>query len=317
VVVAVVLAVCLLAGIAPAAAQTTVAQASVFPTAGPPGTRFGFVAAGFRRSERVGVWLNTPDGRVVDVDTENLRRATNEGRTNWFWFAPENTRPGTYQMVARGLTTGVERVIPFEVTAVNAPPPGANVVPAAGVPGTLFTFFAAGFTPNEPLTFWVNTPAGRAVAVPNGDIQRPRFSGGRLDFGWIAPNDTQPGVYQMVVRGLTSGVEQAIRFQIGADAQPPPLRGDTAQSNVQPGVSRPGALFVFYATGYTKGERVSFWVNGPDSAARPVTPERVRIEDGRLDFSWQSPESFPRGRYEMVALGDTSKTQRVIPFELR
>jgi hypothetical protein len=311
------LAILALAGVPSARAQTAPAPASVFPAAGPPGTRFGFVAAGFRSGERVGVWLNAPDGRVLSVDTENLRRATRDGRTNWFWTAPENVRPGAYQMVARGLTTGVQHVIPFEVAAVVTPPPDENVVPAVGVPGGLFTFYAAGFRQGEVLRFWLNTPASRAVAVPPSDIQRPRFSGGRLDFGWVAPNDAALGAYSMVVRGLESGAEQAIRFEIGPVASPPALRGDGAQANVQPGVARPGALLLFFATGYTKGERVTFWVNRPDGTAAAAEPERVRIEDGRLDFSWQAPEGWAPGRYEMVALGGTSATQRVIPFELR
>src|SRR5690606_27644279 len=115
---------------------TVVGQASVYPPSGPAGTRFAFLASGFQRGERVAVWLNTPDGRVTEIEAVGLRRATREGRVNWFWTPAEGTPDGTYQMVAHGVNSGVEHVITFTIGAEAAAEPEggerANVYPGEG-----------------------------------------------------------------------------------------------------------------------------------------------------------------------------------------
>jgi hypothetical protein len=85
------------------------------PKAGGPGTRFAFVAFGFRGGERVGVWLNTPHGQPLPAAAEQLGPATSGGRVDWYWTVPAYFQPGTWQMVARGLESGVERIIPVQI----------------------------------------------------------------------------------------------------------------------------------------------------------------------------------------------------------
>lgn len=197
------------------AAQSASGDISVFPASGPAGTRFGFIASGFQSRERVAVWLNTPDAQVTTVEAESLRRATREGRANWFWTAPEGARTGTYQMVAHGVSSGVERVVTFTIGAEASPTaaPGArfNVNPGEGRPGSLFLFFARGYTKGESVALWVNRPDGRAVAVA---AERIEVAEDRLDMSWQAPLDAIPGRWEMVLLGRTSGTQTVIPFVV-------------------------------------------------------------------------------------------------------
>lgn len=102
--------------IAPRAAHAQEGQtANVTPSVGPPGARFAFVAFGFEADEQIGVWANTPAGEAMAIEAEELNRADGDGRADWFWTAPDNAQPGTWQLVARGLDSEAQRVISFEI----------------------------------------------------------------------------------------------------------------------------------------------------------------------------------------------------------
>lgn len=88
---------------------------NVTPQVGPPGARFAFVAFGFEEDEQIGIWLNAPDGSIVEAEGEELNTATSEGRADWYWTAPEDALTGTWQMVAEGKESGNQVVIPFEI----------------------------------------------------------------------------------------------------------------------------------------------------------------------------------------------------------
>jgi hypothetical protein len=91
-------------------------DANVQPNAGPGGTTFSFFATGFDEGEELAIWVNTPDGRAVDANVEELFEAASGGRADWYWTAPEDAQVGMWSMVARGKESGVEYVIPFEIT---------------------------------------------------------------------------------------------------------------------------------------------------------------------------------------------------------
>jgi hypothetical protein len=211
----IILLVALTAGVSSAAAQSAVSEASVFPASGPAGTRFGFIASGFQSRERVAVWLNTPAGQAQTVATEALRPATREGRVNWFWTPEEGTPNGTYQFVARGVRSGVERTVTFQVGSAAAPTaaPGerANVFPGEGRPGALFLFFARGYTKGESLALWVNKPDGTAQAITP---ERVEVAVDRADISWQAPQDAIAGRWELVIVGRTSGTQTVIPFTI-------------------------------------------------------------------------------------------------------
>jgi hypothetical protein len=92
------------------------APAGVEPAAGPAGTRFAFFATGFLVDEPIAVWLNTPNGQTAELYPEDLRNANAEGVATWSWVPGPATQPGPWEMVAQGIDSGVQYVIPFEIT---------------------------------------------------------------------------------------------------------------------------------------------------------------------------------------------------------
>ncbi len=203
---------------AAAAAQDN-ATSNVNPRVGMPGTRFAFVAFGFNSDEQVGVWVNTPSGTPMAIKPEKLNGANGDGRADWFWTAPDDAARGTWQMLAHGVDSGVERVIYFEVGGeATAPQPTAtsdnsNVDPKAGAPGTRFAFVAFGFNGDEQVGVWVNTPSGTPMTIKPEKLNGANGDG-RADWFWTAPGDAARGTWQMVAHGVDSGVERIIYFQI-------------------------------------------------------------------------------------------------------
>jgi hypothetical protein len=195
------------------AQQANQLEANVTPNAGPAGARFAFMAVGYEPNEAIGVWLNTPDGRAIAADVEQLHSANDDGRADWYWTAPDDAQPGHWQMVARGLDSEVERVIDFEIGSGPLPPQETNVTPKVGPPGARFAFVARGYDSNESIDVWLNTPDGRAIAA---DVEQLHSANddGRADWYWTAPDDAQPGHWQMVARGSDSDVTHVIDFEI-------------------------------------------------------------------------------------------------------
>ena len=184
----------------------------VEPSAGPAGTTFTFHIGGFDRGERVAYWLNTPNSTILAIGD----RGTNAsgGKILVSWESRAGIPLGFWQFVARGVDSGVQKVVTFEVTGGgNAPAPGgSNVIPPVGSAGTTFTFYVSGFTAGERVGYWLNPPAGAAVTID--DQQHYANSDGQFSATWMAPAVVTPGTWQLVAQGTESGVLQVISFQI-------------------------------------------------------------------------------------------------------
>ncbi|NTW01015.1 MAG: hypothetical protein HGA19_06835 [Oscillochloris sp.] len=74
-------------------------SASVSPETGGPGTAFTFTANGFKDGERVGYWLNLPDGTVVRFDHELT--GDDNGSVTVTWTAPADAQRGLYIMAIK------------------------------------------------------------------------------------------------------------------------------------------------------------------------------------------------------------------------
>jgi hypothetical protein len=233
-----------------AAAEST--QASVSPATGGPSTRFTFVADGFKGdpkdndddkhndAELVSFWINTPDGHVIkavrdgadaDDDDASVVRASRAGQAELAWRAPSDALAGKYTLVAHGIESGYEAVIPFRIEGsargVQITEP-ATVTPAAGTAGTRFTFAIYGFSGEsdsadpELVSFWINTPDGHVIkAVRDGadaddnDASVVRASdAGKAELTWQAPLDAAAGKYTLVAHGIETEREQVIAFEI-------------------------------------------------------------------------------------------------------
>lgn len=199
-------------------AVTAQADAAVIPPVGGPGTEFAFFATDFEDGEKVGYWLNAPDGSIVATDEETF--ANDDGRADWTWDSPDNAMLGTWEIVAEGEESGTTWVIPFEIESglpeSGDPAPRITdgdyaVEPPVGPPGTEFEFFATGFESNELVGFWLNAPDGSVVDIEG---KADTTEGGRVDWSWDSPDDAMRGTWEMVVRGVDSNLEQVIPFEI-------------------------------------------------------------------------------------------------------
>lgn len=184
---------------------------NVFPAIGMPGDRFTFVLDGFQARERVAVWLNLPNGAVSVEGIEQLDHATAQGRVSWYWNAPPDAQLGRYQMVAQGVTSGIQRLANFGVQVSAKPVAGSNIEPKQATPGRLVVFYASGFRLDEDVRFWANTPAGTIVPL---SLESKRLADGRVDASWTVPDDAQRGAWQIVVHGVDSGLEQVLAFEV-------------------------------------------------------------------------------------------------------
>lgn len=323
-------------------------ESNVEPNSGPPGTEFAFFATGFEGGEQVGVWINNPDGTISEIVDENgdifVFNANEDGRADWFVTIAPDTPPGFYGMVAQGIDSGYTVTISFEVTAGAPPaePPPApeppaevevtyNVEPNSGPAGTKFAYFATGFESGEQVGVWLNTPDGSVdeITDANGDVFILYANdNGRADWSVVIVPDAAPGFYSMVARGVDSGVEVVIPFEVTPGpppAEPPSPETPTdgsADFNVEPNVGPPGTEFAFFATGFEGGEQVGVWINNPDGSVSEIVDANGDVfvlnanDNGRADWFVTIAPDTPPGFYGMVAQGVDSGVTVVIPFEV-
>lgn len=71
-------------------------------------------------AEQVAYWVNTPSGGIIDRDgaandddTRLLPRANSDGSLALEWTAPADGAKGSYTLVLRGTTSGVEQTVAF------------------------------------------------------------------------------------------------------------------------------------------------------------------------------------------------------------
>jgi hypothetical protein len=310
-------------GVPPARAQAP----SVEPVAGPPETKFTFRADGFGRRESLGWYVVAPDGAVLG-DARNSFEADGDGRARWDWRAPRDSQSGEWKMVAVSSRDGIRTiVIPFEIVHGALPPePPISVQPADGPPGTVFTFAATGFRRGETVAYWTSAPDGATVG---GDDFRAGANGdGYATWTWRAPADAVGGTWLMVGHGVTSGVEQVVRFTIGAAGGPPatasPIVAPPAaipvpkpDSNVEPRWGGPGATFAFYVTGLRPGERFVYWASSPDGRALGGEGFSGTVDiTGRADLRWAAPQNAVAGPWLMVVYGLDSRQTRTVRFDI-
>jgi len=299
-----------------APAANAAPTATVQPQAGPPGTRFLFFTEGFAADEPISIWLNAPNGRVIAAEDRALENSSASGAATWTWTAPADAPLGSWQMVGHGRRSGNEQVIPFTIGQAAPADTGGqpfNVVPADGVPGTLFRFYAIGFEAREFVYVSVNGPAG-ALKSPGLTVPRTADPSGRVDGSWTSPTDAAPGAYQIVIQSDHSGVTRTIPVTIHAApaGQPPQL-------TVTPAAAAPGARFVFSGSGFGANEKLSIWLNAPDGRVLPTQVEGIAetAPDGRVGWTWIAPKDAPLGAWQLVAHGRTSGIEAVVGFTLQ
>jgi len=226
---------------APAQPPDVAPQENMSPPEAPAGSRFEFYSLGFDDGERVGYWLNAPDGGIVGDDEDYFVIANDEGRAAWEWESPEDAMSGTWTMVAYGEESEYQvvflfQIYPLDITPdmtpteepmpVEQPSPqaipsagpvdtsvDANMSPVEGSAGTTFEFYSYGFDSGERVGFWANAPDD---TVESNDETYFVYANdeGRASWSWSAPEDAMPGTWTLVAGGAESGYEQIFIISI-------------------------------------------------------------------------------------------------------
>lgn len=188
------------------------------------------------------------------------------------------------------------------------------VQPQEGEQGTLFTFTADGFQPDERVSFWLNPPN----ADPFGDESYvvTADSDGRASWTWRAPENAAFGAWEMVGFGNTSRDAQVIGFTIQRPADQPER---APESNADQREGQFGATLSFSAGGFTPGEKVSYWASSPNGIA--IAGDIIEADDnGSIEWTWTVPDeddaNATPGIWLMVAYGNTSQSTTTIRFTI-
>jgi len=198
------------------------------------------------------------------------------------------------------------------VVTVSTPAIAAEqtVEPPAGPAGTTFTFHVSGFDHNERVAYWLNTPNSTILAIGDHGMSA---SSGHITYSWTSRAGIPLGFWQFVAEGVDSHVQKVVTFEITAGGSAP-AAGTT---NVVPAVGGAGSTFTFYATGFSPGERVGYWLNAPTSTVVKVDDQRhYANSDGQFSVSFVAPSDAAPGAWQLVAQGSQSGVLQVIPFEI-
>ncbi|MEF3275591.1 MAG: hypothetical protein K6356_14575 [Chloroflexus sp.] len=122
------------------------------------GATFTFRGSGYQPGERVAIWLRYPNNAVADLDT---RTADSNGQIGLV-IASDGIPIGRYALTARGLQSGVNGIVDFEVLVGDNLRPRGNAELTVG-PGSTRQRSAvvvrgSGFLPGEVITVWATLP---------------------------------------------------------------------------------------------------------------------------------------------------------------
>ena len=317
----IVAAAALLAGALAAVIPGSVARAagSVEPTTGKPGTLFTFTADGYRVNEKVGTWVNTPDGAVRVLDTRI--KADKDGRATWQWRAPNSAASGTWRMVGKGEESRVENVIAVSVATpgptaspAGQPPAAEGAIPPSGAPGTTFAITAVGFRPGEKIDTWANTPSGKQRDVPTYVFADSR---GAARWLWVSPYNAEGGTWQLIGRGVDTRAERIVPVVIAGGAAPPAATPTPAGDiGVSPASGPPGTTFTFTASGYASREYLGYWATAPNGDVQPNRLNARADTAGRATWTWKAPDDAAPGAWAMTGRGQDSRVSREIRFTI-
>lgn len=285
---------------------------SVEPSQGTFGTTFTFTADGFKPNERVGTWLIDPTGHQHDLDAENWIHANEQGAISWTWTVGDDTLEGTWRGVIQGIQSRARHEIPVEVVATAVQPTPIptvelSVTPQEGPRGSSFDFTGRGFKPKETVFYWAIDPTG----FPNANSEEAvADEHGVAHWNWDIESDLPTGKWMMYARGDATRREGSVPF-IVTDADLPPDGG------VVPASGSPGMLFTFAASGFYAYEALDLWIVDPADDVRLSGPRGYEANrDGYATWTWTAPEKMAGGIWHMVARGNESRYERVIPFQI-
>lgn len=194
-------------------------NAQVIPQAGQPGDSFVLNASGFQAGEKVGIWVNAPNGATIGTQFQAKADANGSIAGARMHFDSSKDSPlGVWSFVAQGVSSGKQAVGYFLLIAgafgrlpVVQPQPGvpanldARVEPAAGKAGTIFFFDATGFRAGEDVTLTVVASDGTKIDA--GFTVKADAQGGIGYAGlyYVTEPNFPLGLWSFVAKGKDSG----------------------------------------------------------------------------------------------------------------
>jgi hypothetical protein len=210
---------------APPAAQPSLVRpllppsknAQVVPQAGLPGSQFFFAAYGFTPGEKVGVWVNSPDGAIYGARFQATADANGSIANEQISFQTDADTPlGVWSFVGQGVESkrvgvGYFLLIGDAIGRLPPPQPGvppnvdARAEPGAGKAGTIFFFDAWGFKPGEEVTPSVVASDGTRINVNYTVKADDKGSIGYAGLYYVTEPYYPLGLWRFEARGKDSG----------------------------------------------------------------------------------------------------------------
>ncbi len=273
------------------------------PMSGPPGTTFTQWGEGFTANSTATLHFKKPDGTEYPTQQQAMDSA---GHFETQYTAPTDKAPGQYTWWAVDGPTGISS---NQVTyTIEKPPvnPAVAQSPMSGVPGTIFTQWGTGFTPNSTATLHFKKPDGTEYPTQ----QQAMDSTGHFETKYTAPLDKAPGQYTWwAVDGPTGISSNQVTYTI----EQSPVNPAVAQSPMS-GV--PGTVFTQWGTGFTPNSTATLHFKKPDGTEYP-TQQQAMDSTGHFETKYPSPLDKAPGQYTWWAVdGPTGISSNQVTYTI-
>uniref|UniRef100_UPI004056383A CARDB domain-containing protein n=1 Tax=Candidatus Electronema sp. TaxID=2698783 RepID=UPI004056383A len=273
------------------------------PMSGPPGTTFTQWGEGFTANSTATLHFKKPDGTEYPTQPQAM---DSTGHFETPYPSPKDKAPGQYTWWAVDGPTGISS---NQVTyTIEKPPvnPAVAQSPISGVPGTIFTQWGTGFTPNSTATLHFKKPDGTEYPTQ----QQAMDSTGHFETKYTAPLDKAPGQYTWwAVDGPTGVSSNQVTYTI----EKPPVNPAVAQSPMS-GV--PGTTFTQWGTGFTPNSTATLHFKKPDGTEYP-TQQQAMDSTGHFETKYTAPLDKAPGQYTWWAVdGPTGISSNQVTYTI-
>lgn len=251
---------------------------TITPTSGLLGTIFELRGTGFTPNSTAAWSGRSPDGLEFswpyDID--------NTGDFELFYVSGMEEEPGNHTWWVVDGPTGISS---NQVTYTIENPKITQTPRYAGFPGTVFSQWGTGFTPNSTATMHFQKPDGSEYPT----MQQEMDSTGHFDISYTVPMDKEPGRYTWWVVDEPTGISSNhVTYSI--DIIVDPAIAQTPMSGP------PGTTFAQWGTDFTPNSTATMHFQKPDGTEYP-TMQQEMDSTGHFDISYTAPMDKEPGNY--------------------
>jgi len=262
------------------------------PMSGLPGTTFTEWGTGFTPNSTATLHFRKPDGTEHTPIPQGIDSI---GHFEIIYTAPIDKEPGTHTWWGIDDSTGIKsNEVSYEIIPIINPTIAMS--PMSGLPGTTFTEWGTGFTPNSTATLHFRKPDGTEhTPIPQGID-----SIGHFEIIYTAPIDKEPGTHTWWGIDDSTGIKSnEVSYEIT------PLISPTIAMSPMSGL--PGTIFTVNGGGFTPNSTVTSHLKKPDGTEFPI----LQIPTyGQGEYTWpiDSTEFVP-GDYQHWVFDDATGTR--------